>query len=563
MPIRPSPSRRPGQSGPSRLAHALWPLGLAGLVALSGCATSTQSASCLSPSTTEERMAADSDRGTTCTNVGRDLASTDAGPLRLATAIEAEAQQTIAAEAPVPQVTTVAKAPEGSAAGDMTGSIPGGDGPPSAETAQRAVAEAGIPATHKVATLSLPQAVALTLSGHPRIGAQFAAIRGANADIDRAHAAFYPTMSVSAGIGQGTIGAWSGNELFEQGGATGAVRADVGLTFKQLVYDWGAARAEVQRTRSMALAEKLKLADEAEKLALQTSNAFLKVIEQKQVLALIDQTLADYESLSKLVTASQQDGNGTVADVKKIKARMVEIRAMRSDIDTEMSVALNEFRRLTAVEAKVMKPPRDVSAALPPSFERAMHDAIGNSPSLLALGETSRALGAQKDSIEASQYPRVDLVGDGLLKNYSGVDKHSELDARAMVMVSYKLLDGGLAKAQSDRADADLERSRYQIQDQRETIELDLRRAYQTRLAADQKYSSIQAGVDAARSVKELQLEQFRNGKKSVFELIDSYMSYFTLRRQLINSQYDKLRAAYDILRTTGRLNDTLARQAY
>jgi outer membrane protein, adhesin transport system len=560
MPILSRPQGRVGKSGP-----ALLPLGLIGIALLSGCATSTQTASCLSPMTAEDRMAADSGRGATCGDVRRDPASTDTAPLRLATAIEAEAHETIAQEkATAPQVVTVAKAPEAvsaAPAGDITGSIPGGDGAPSAQTAQRAVLEAGLPTTHKVASLSLPQAVALALSGHPRIGAQFAAVRGAHADVDRANAALYPSMSVSTGIGQGTIGSWTGNELFESGGATGAVRADVGLPFKQLVFDWGAARSEIQRTRSMALAEKLKLAEDAEKLALQTSNAYLKVIEQKQVLALIDQTLADYEGLSRLVSASQQDGNGTMADVQKIKARMVEIRSMRSDIDTDMSVALNEFRRLTAVDAKTLKPPRDISSALPVSFERAMRDALDNNPALLAYGETSRAFGAQKDSVEASQMPRVDLVGDGLLKNYSGVDRHSELDARAMVMVSYKLLDGGLAKAQSDRADADLERSRYQIQDHREQLELDLRRAFQSRKAADQKYASISTGVEAARSVKELQLEQFRNGKKSVFELIDSYMSYFTLRRQLINSQYDKLRGAYEILRTTGRLNDALARQ--
>ena len=95
--------------------------------------------------------------------------------------------------------------------------------------------------------------------------------------------------------------------------------------------------------------------------------------------------------------------------------------------------------------------------------------------------------------------------------------------------------------------------------EQREQMEADLRQAYRAITSAGQKGRLLGSGVQAASNVRELYLEQFKGGKRTIFELLDSQMSYYTARRSQIETQYEVSRATYDVLRSTGELTRVLA----
>lgn len=464
----------------------------------------------------------------------------------------------VAAETPAPAGTLP---PPPSVVAALGGKDPAADGPMVLVPEQARSEPTQSPVRH-VASMTLFDAVAQAVSSHPVLGAQDAAVRGAGADVDYAGSGGRPTLTVSAGTGHATVGNFVGPPFtFDNGSSPGALRTDVAFQFRQMVYDFGAVRAEVQRTKDALQAERMKLADEAEAIALKTANAYLKILEQRQLLALIDETLAEHAKLAKLVEASQRDGNGTVADVQKIRSRMIEVRATRTDIDTELRGALDEFRRLVNIEPGQLRRPRDPANLIPRTLEAALDEAPDSNPGLLAYGAAVRSASAQIEAVDAQKMPKLEVQGEGALKTYSSVNSHSDLDVRAMVVVSYKLFDAGVSRAQTDRAKADFDRSRYRWQDEREAVELRLRKAYQARRAAGEKVASIASGVDAARNVKTLYLEQFRSGKKTIFEVLDSYMSLFALRRQHVTAEHDGIRASFEILRTLGRLSESVARQ--
>jgi outer membrane protein TolC len=55
-------------------------------------------------------------------------------------------------------------------------------------------------------------------------------------------------------------------------------------------------------------------------------------------------------------------------------------------------------------------------------------------------------------------------------------------------------------------------------------------------------------------------MEQFKAGKRTVFEVLDSRMVVFTMQKNAVNGRYEQLRAAYGILRNMGRLVETAIR---
>jgi outer membrane protein, adhesin transport system len=411
--------------------------------------------------------------------------------------------------------------------------------------------------------VTLSDAVTAAVMSHPLMGAQAAKVMGSLADVRTAQGATKPQLQVYAGSGGSYLGSYLNSpEQFGSVAIPGSSRSDAGFTLRQLVFDFGAARADIARSKSLVDAERLRLADQAEDIALRTVNAYLNLLEQGELIAEIDKVVADNNSFANLVKASERQGNGTAADVNRIKSKVIEVEALRTDITTAYTTAQDEFFRLTKLEAGSVRRPSSILPQLPRSFEIAFDAAQRYNPSLLALGAAGTSIDSQLASQKAQRLPRVDLQGDGLVKHYLGIPAAAQgiVDTRLMLMVSYKLLDGGVMSAQEDHIREDRTANDFRTLDERESIELNLRRFYQALAANRIKEAAAIQGVGTAQKASSLYMEQFKAGKRTVFEVLDSRMVVFTMQKNATNGRYEQLRAAYGILRNMGRLVETAIR---
>jgi outer membrane protein, adhesin transport system len=406
------------------------------------------------------------------------------------------------------------------------------------------------------------EAVGAAVLGHPLMGAQAARVTGSLADVRSAQGAVKPQVQVYGGYGGAYLGSYVNSPgQFSDVAIPGSSRTDAGFTLRQLVYDFGAAKADIARSKSLVDVERLRLSDQAEDIALRTANAYFNVLEQRELIALIDKVVADDNEFSKVVKLNESQGNGTIADVNRIRSKVIETEAVRTDISTALKTAEDEFFRLTKLDPSLVRR-SPVSPRIPTSFDPALEIAKKSNPSLLALSVNGVSIDYQLASQKAQRLPRVDVQGDGLVKHYIGNQAASQgiVDSRLMLMVSYKLLDGGVLAAQADRIREDKKANDFRMLDEEEGIELNLRRFYQALTANRIKESSAIQGTASAQKANTLYLEQFKAGKRTVFEVLDSRMVVFTMQKNAANGKYEQLRAAYGILRNTGQLVETAVR---
>jgi adhesin transport system outer membrane protein len=406
----------------------------------------------------------------------------------------------------------------------------------------------------------LGEAIGAAVLSHPLMGAQAAKVTGSLADVRTAQGAIKPQLQVYAGSGGSYLGSYANSpHQFDAVNVPGSSRSDAGFTLRQLVYDFGAAKSDIARSRSLVDAERLRLADQAEDIALRTVNAYFNVIEQSELIALMDKVVADDNNFSNLVRLNESQGNGTVADVNRIRSKVIEVEALRTDITTALQTAEDEFFRLTKLDPSQVRRMPSALPHVPPSFEPALQVAKQSNPSLLALSANGTSIDYQLASQQAQRLPRVDVQGDGLVKHYLGNPAASQgiVDSRLMLMVSYKLLDGGIQAAQADRIREDRKANDFRLLDEKEGIELNLRRFYQALSANRIKESAAIQGTATAQKANSLYLEQFKAGKRTVFEVLDSRMVVFTMQKNTVNGKYEQLRAGYGILRNMGRLVET------
>jgi adhesin transport system outer membrane protein len=406
----------------------------------------------------------------------------------------------------------------------------------------------------------LGEAIGAAVLSHPLMGAQAAKVTGSLADVRTAQGATRPQLQVYAGSGGSYLGAYANYpHQFDDVAIPGSSRSDAGFTLRQLVYDFGAAKSDIARSRSLVDAERLRLADQAEDIALRTVNAYFNVIEQSELIALMDKVVADDNNFSNLVRLNESQGNGTVADVNRIRSKVIEVEALRTDITTALQTGEDEFFRLTKLDPSQVRRMPSALPHVPPSFEPALQVAKQSNPSLLALSANGTSIDYQLASQQAQRLPRVDVQGDGLVKHYLGNPAASQgvVDSRLMLMVSYKLLDGGIQAAQADRIREDRKANDFRLLDEKEGIELNLRRFYQALSANRIKENAAIQGTATAQKANSLYLEQFKAGKRTVFEVLDSRMVVFTMQKNAVNGKYEQLRAGYGILRNMGRLVET------
>jgi adhesin transport system outer membrane protein len=409
----------------------------------------------------------------------------------------------------------------------------------------------------------LGEAVGAAVLSHPLMGAQAAKVTGSLADVRTAQGAIKPQMQIYAGSGGSYLGTYANYpSQFDAVNVPGTARSDAGFTLRQLVYDFGAAKADIARSRSLVDAERLRLADQAEDIALRTVNAYFNLLEQSELIALIDKVVADDNNFANLVKLNESQGNGTVADVNRIRSKVIEVEAVRTDISTSYQTAQDEFYRLTKLDpSQVRRSPAGLPR-IPSSYEPALEEARQSNPSLLALSANGASIDYQLASQQAQRLPRVDVQGDGLVKHYVGSAAASQgiVDSRLMLMVSYKLLDGGIMASQADRIREDRKANDFRTLDEKESIELNLRRFYQALSANRVKETAAIQGTATAQKANSLYLEQFKAGKRTVFEVLDSRMVVFTMQKNAVTGKYEQLRAAYGILRNMGQLVETAVR---
>jgi adhesin transport system outer membrane protein len=156
--------------------------------------------------------------------------------------------------------------------------------------------------------------------------------------------------------------------------------------------------------------------------------------------------------------------------------------------------------------------------------------------------------------------PKVNHEVESESKNYRNPALGtSQAEGRAMLAMRYRLLDGGLSAAVSDQIVARLEGGDSGFIHERLQIMADVRQAYRAIESAERKTKLVAEGVESSRRVRDLYTEQFGAGKRTIFELLDGQMAFYTARRSQIETSFEAVRARADVLKAMGDLTVELA----
>ena len=390
-----------------------------------------------------------------------------------------------------------------------------------------------------------------TMRDNPDIGIALAQERGEHTSIDIARAGYLPTVNVRAAFGPE-------NYQTDDDRTIGVPRSEFAVDLQQNLYDFGRTKGNVDRRKALHNSAGYRRIDKMNKVAMEVAQAFLSTRETVEHILIARQNIESHQDILRLVSESQKAGNATVADVKRVTTRLEKAKTNLIDLRSRKQKAREEFIRLTGLRPDNLIAPPVLHAPLPP--KHISSDQYPDNPALLSIRADIDSLRAQSRTAKANLEPSIDLdLSGNVKKNISGETGMTSA-LKGMVSFNYKLMDGEARINTARQIIIRITETKHLYRKKRRDYIRNLESAIRTVRANLKKSALLKTRVRDSKKVLSLYKAQFKDGSKTVFEMLDAQMDLFTTSSEQIANDYGKLRSVYEIYALRGDLVGRLLR---
>ena len=401
-------------------------------------------------------------------------------------------------------------------------------------------------------TESLTDAIIASLKGNPEIQIALAQQDDAKYGVREAQAGYLPKVDLTGG--------W-GRELARTvpQDPTQRFRTEATISLNQNLWDFGVTINDIKRARATYRAAQWGTREKIEAISYEIANAYLGVLLQQKLVKLAEDEIASIKKILRIITVQKDLGLTTPADVERAQTRLENVRSQLLDRTSALEQARNAYKRLTNHMPLTAADVPAAGQALPESAEAAVDLIDVRSPRLAQAVEDRRSLDKQYDSQADTTLPRFGLtVASDYRRDVLGATGRA-FDARAMLTFSYQIYNGGATTAIKRRIGARLRQADYELDRRRREVEQDIRIDYAGLGAAKEKIATIEDEITSATRVADLYKQQFRGGRRTVFDLLDSQQLLFGARAKQIANQLALRAAEYRVLQKLGGLFDLVS----
>lgn len=325
----------------------------------------------------------------------------------------------------------------------------------------------------------------------------------------------------------------------------------------QRLFDGFESVHEIARQKNRVESARWRVADTANSIALRAVQAYFEVQRARGVVKAARSNLERLESIEKRVQARVSAGQANSAERTEAGARAASARAV---------LAESEARELDAdalYRAVVGSPPGVLAGAgepksLPRTVVDAVNKAVDAAPSIIATQHDATAASAAVGTAYSRFYPKLNVEvsaehGRGIEE---GSDRQS--DARAMLVVRWNLLNGGIDRARVYEAAARASEAVEINANARRIVERETRVSWNAMTSARARVPALRRQAELNRETRTTYLAQFDTGQRRLLDLLDVQNEVFVAEAALITEEFVGYYNAYRVLAAMGRLVEGL-----
>lgn len=414
--------------------------------------------------------------------------------------------------------------------------------------------DGGAPA--RVPLAQLRPAIAAAVQGHPEVRLAGEQRTTAGFATREALAPYLPQAALNLDGGQRNVGAvdrpWSSK--------VPAYRDDsrsVGVTVRQLLYDFGATsrRLDAQRTREAA-AEARAEARQSD-LALRALAAWHEVFRTRQQRALAEVNLQSRQQMLAFIREREQLGGSSASDVLRVRARVSDAEAALVATDNRLRATEAAYRETFGAE-----PPDRLDLPLAPAVDLGLYgdtDALLRANAQLVEAQAlSEAAGLDARASAAALMPSLHLQANVTRRDIGGPGQ-AATDRAFGLVVQHNFYTGGADTARADQARQRAVEARLEVDVLRRQLDRALQQSVADVRTTDALVAARADAVRVASSAFESVREQFAFRRGTLLDLLRAQEDLYLAGRDLIDGVVDHAVARYRLLHLGSGLTTLLA----
>ncbi|CZG57990.1 TPA: TolC family outer membrane protein [Legionella pneumophila] len=405
-----------------------------------------------------------------------------------------------------------------------------------------------------VAADTLYEAVQYGMIANPDILLNTAKGLSAKQAIDKAKGGLYPSIDVTGGFGrQRSVNPTSA--AIDDTPSTTLNIVESAVELRQRLFAGGGIINEVKRNQYLTEAQKWKTQGIAEDLALEITKNYFAVLLHERLYAYSIENLKAHKAVFKMIKERATAGITRTAEVDQANARLALAEANKiSALADLQEVKINYAKTVGKWPENLQVPNVPVRKSLPNNLARIIEKGLDNHPTVKSSYADIKEAKAQYDVARAAYYPEVNLVlNSSKNKNLGGLIGPNDSDTVA-VRMNYNAFRGGADAAR-------IRETAYQVQEAYETknrtlLELKetIRLAWNAYVASALRIQPLKQHVTASRKTRTAYQDEFKVGKRTLLDLLDSQNEYYQSQIELARAENDEILSRYRILNGMGCL---------
>ncbi len=329
------------------------------------------------------------------------------------------------------------------------------------------------------------------------------------------------------------------------------------LFARQNLFNGGKTTAFVDETDARIKAAAYDVLDAANRVYLDTAEAYINVIRAKELLKIAEQNAYTQEQIMRQVREKTEAGFNRVSELYNSESRLALSKASFISRQQDLNQALAKFLRQSG---RLLEPEQFVEPALsfkvPATLGETVEIAYHNHPALKVARYNIQTREYTSDKAAAAYWPTLDLELQGQFRDDAGGEEGQTTQTGAFLTFNYTFFDGGLRSGAKARDRQALNKERQRAYIERRNVNESVRLAWNIMEADVVKKNYLIDHVMLSAKTLTAFKEEYYAGRRTLLDLLNMENEYTDAKLSRTESDFSYLISLYRIMQAMGVLLD-------
>ena len=402
--------------------------------------------------------------------------------------------------------------------------------------------------------LTLEDVIDLAIKNSPERVVADAQISQAELGVEEARANYFPQANIKTEAGFEYNDPFAVRKGATQYAADSFTNNTTG-NLRQMLYDGFITRETVRSRLQLAESSRISKAKITEELIRSTVEVYMELYQFKRVVQASAENLDALRGIADLVDLRVQAGDASKAEQNYVMARVASAQTNYVNAQAALRDAYAALHYLVGDvgEFEAAHPPIEMYTLGGP--DDIIARALTASTDIRIIGSDQQAAAHDLQAARGRFSPEVAVVLDGNHAEDVGGQSGIRNYGSAKLQLSYRLFDGGLRKATTEKQYARLREIEARIERVKRELTQKVTRDVNKQQTAIKDLKITESEIEANTELEELYRKQFTQGDIDITNLVESqerifsgYMKKYKLQSDIVNSTFSLMRSAAELL---------------